>query len=73
MPDREIEGLQRDLKLIEESCGTETINLVVARAYLLPSNNRLMRYLSHHHGDLLAALKTVAEEGTPEAEAAQPD
>jgi hypothetical protein len=73
--EREIEGLQRDLKLIEESYGTETINLVLARSYLLRllGNNRVMRYLSHHHGDLLAALKTVTEEGAPEADAAEAD
>ena len=67
--EREIEGLQRDLKLIEESYGTETINLVLARAYLLRllSNNRVMRYLSQHHGDLLTALQSVIEEAAPEA------
>lgn len=71
--EREIEGLQRDLKLIEESYGTETINLVLARAYLLRllGNNRVMRYLSQHHGDLLTALKTVVEEATPAGAVAQ--
>ncbi len=52
---------------------TETINMVLARAYLLPGKNRVMRCLSHYLGDLLAALKTVAGEGPPEAEAARPD
>jgi hypothetical protein len=28
-------------------------------------------YLSQHHGDILAALKTVTEEATPEAGASQ--
>jgi hypothetical protein len=66
--EREIEGLQRDLKLIEESYGTETLNLVLARAYVLRllGNNRVMRYLSQHHGDLLVALKAVMEEIQPE-------
>lgn len=66
--EREIAGLQRDLKLIEESYGIETITLVLARAYLLCllGNNRVMRYLSQLHGDPLAALKSVIEEAAPE-------
>jgi ParB-like chromosome segregation protein Spo0J len=71
--EREIEGLQRDLKLIEESYGTETINLVLARAYLLRllGNNKVLRYLSQHHNDLLTALRTVVDEVAPDATAAQ--
>jgi hypothetical protein len=40
--EREVEGLQRELKLIEESYGTE------AQAYLLRllNNSRVLRYLS---------------------------
>ncbi len=61
--EREIEGLQKDLKLIEESYGTEMLNLVLARAYLLKllDNARVVRYLSQNHADLLAALRTVVD------------
>ncbi|MCC6363036.1 MAG: ParB N-terminal domain-containing protein [Bryobacterales bacterium] len=71
--EREVEGLQRELKLIEESYGTETLNLVLARAYLLRllSNSRVMRYLNQHHADLVVALKTVVEEAGPELQPAQ--
>jgi ParB-like chromosome segregation protein Spo0J len=71
--EREVEGLQRELKLIEESYGTETLNLVLARAYLLRllSNNRVMRYLTQHHKDLLDALQTVVEDSKPDAVAAE--
>lgn len=71
--EREVEGLQRELKLIEESYGTETLNLVLARAYLLRllSNNRVMRYLTQHHKDLLGALQTVVEDSKPDAVAAE--
>jgi len=71
--EREVEGLQRELKLIEESYGTETLNLVLARAYLLRllSNNRVMRHLNQHHADLVVALKTVVEEAGPELQPAQ--
>lgn len=71
--EREVEGLQRELKLIEESYGTETLNLVLARAYLLRllSNNRVMRYLAQHHKDLLGALQTVVEDSKPDVVAAE--
>jgi len=61
--EREIEGLQKDLKLIEESYGTEMLNLVLARAYLLKllDNARVVRYLTQNHSDLLAALRTVVD------------
>ena len=61
--EREIEGLQKDLKLIEESYGTEMLNLVLARAYLfkLLDNARVVRYMAQNHADLLAALRTVVD------------
>jgi hypothetical protein len=70
--EREIEGLHRDLSLMEESYGTEAINLVLARSYLLRllANSRVSRYLSQHHGDLLLAIRTVVEEAAPAADAA---
>ena len=71
--EREIEGLQGELELIEESYGTEALNLVLARAYLLRllNNNRVTRYLSQHHKDLLGALQTVMEDSAPDARAVQ--
>jgi hypothetical protein len=73
--EREIEGLQRDLKLIEESYGTETISLVLASACLLRlfGNNRVMRYFSQNHGELLTALKTVFDELAPTLSASAAD
>jgi hypothetical protein len=66
--EREIEGLQKDLKLIEESYGTEMLNLVLARAYLLKllNNQRVLRYLGQNHGELLAALRSVVDAVTAE-------
>ena len=71
--EREVEGLQRELKLIEESYGTETLNLVLARAYWLRlmNNTRVTRYLTQHHKDLLGALRTVVDDSAPEAQGAQ--
>lgn len=71
--EREIEGLQKDLKLIEESYGTEMLNLVLARAYLLKllNNSRVARYLSQNHADLLSALRTVVESVSAEGQVSE--
>jgi len=68
--EREIEGLQKDLKLIEESYGTEMLSLVLARAYLLKllNNARVVRYMSQNHPDLLAALQTVVDSVSAEGQ-----
>jgi hypothetical protein len=59
----EMEGLQRDLKLVEESHGTQVLNLVLAGGYLarLFGNARVTRYLGQHHAEILHQLQTVAE------------
>jgi hypothetical protein len=61
--EKEMEGLQRDLKLIEDLHGTQVLNLVVARSYLgkLFANARVTRYLGQHHADIFAELQTAAE------------
>jgi heptaprenylglyceryl phosphate synthase len=68
--EREIEGLQKDLKLIEESYGTEMLNLVLARAYLIKwlNNARVVRYLSQNHAELLSALQTVVDSVSAEGQ-----
>jgi hypothetical protein len=69
--EKEMEALQRDLKLVEESHGNEVFNLVLARGYLtkLFSNARVVRYLSQHNPDIFrelqAVCETVALETTP--------
>jgi ParB-like chromosome segregation protein Spo0J len=71
--EREIEGLQKDLKLIEESYGTEMLNLVLARAYLLKlmNNTRVVRYLAQNHADLLSALRTVVDSVTSDGQVSE--
>lgn len=60
---KEMETLQRDLKQIEESYGTEVLNLVVARGYLgkLFANARIARYLSQHYPDIFHELQGLPE------------
>ena len=61
--EKEMEVLQRDLKLIEESHGNQVLNLVLARGYLgkLFGNARIVRYLGQHHADIFRELQTVSE------------
>jgi RepB plasmid partitioning protein/ParB/Sulfiredoxin domain len=61
--EKEMEGLQRDLKLIEESHGNQVLNLVLARGFItkLLANARVARYLNQHHADIFAELKTISE------------
>jgi hypothetical protein len=65
----EMEVLQRELKLIEESHGTEVLNLVLARGYLakLFGNGRIARYLNQHHADILRELQSILEGSSLEA------
>ena len=61
--EKEMDSLQRDLKLIEASHGNEVLNLVLARGYLakLFSNGRIARYLGQHYGDILRELQGIVE------------
>jgi ParB-like chromosome segregation protein Spo0J len=61
--EKEMEGLQRDLKVVEESHGTQVLNLVLARGYLVKlfANNRVARYLDQHYSDVFYELKTMSE------------
>jgi len=61
--EREMEGLQGNLKTIEASYGNEVLNLVLARAYVakLLGNARIFRYLGLHHADTLKELQRVSE------------
>lgn len=66
--EKEMEALQRDLKMVEESHGNEVLNLVLARAYLkkLFANTRVVRYLNEHCPDIFIELQRIAEEASLE-------
>jgi ParB-like chromosome segregation protein Spo0J len=61
--EKEMEGLQCDLKVVEESHGNQVLNLVLARGYLakLFANTRVTRYLDQHHADIFRELKSMSE------------
>ena len=66
--EKEMEVLQRDLGLIEESHGNQVLNLVLARGYLakLLGNARVARHLGQHHEDILRELQSVSESSSLE-------
>lgn len=61
--EREMDGLTRDYKRIEDGFGTTVLNLVVARGYVtrLLGNTQIQRYLDRHHPEILSELKAVVE------------
>jgi hypothetical protein len=61
--EKEMEVLQRDLTLIEESHGNQVLNLVLARGYIAKSlgNGRVARYLGQHHADIFRELQSLSE------------
>ena len=60
---REMEVLQRDLKVIEDTHGDEVLNLVLGRGYLakLFAAARVVRYLNQQHPDIFRELQAIVE------------
>ena len=60
---REMEVLQRDLKVIEDDHGNEVLNLVLGRGYLakLFAAPRVVRYLNQQHADIFRELQAIVE------------
>ena len=67
--EKEMESIQGELKLIEESHGNQVLNLVLARSYVskLFENARVTRYLGQHHPDIFRELQAIAESQSVEA------
>lgn len=67
--EKEMAALERDFRLIEQSYGKNVLNLVLARGYLakLLSNNRVLRYLSGHYGDILAEFQKIVDASSLDA------
>ena len=59
--EKETEGLVKDIKLVKESYGKDTLNLVLACGYLsrLLENRRVVRYLSTQYPDILAEFRKI--------------
>lgn len=55
--------LDREFKLIEQTYGSDHLDLVLAAAYVtnLLSNARIVRHLARHHADLFNEFQKIAE------------
>ena len=60
---RESANLDREFRLIEESYGSDHLDLVLARGYLarLVGNARIARHLEQHHREILLEFMQIAE------------
>lgn len=61
--ERESANLEREFKMAEQSYGSDHLDLVLTKGYLakLLGNARVTRYLAHHHEEILAEFKRIAE------------
>lgn len=59
--EREMESLEQDFKAIETNYTENMMSLTLARGYIkrLLGNNRVLRYLREHHGDLLTEFEGI--------------
>ena len=64
--EKEMEMLQRDLRVVEDTHGNSVLNLVLARGYLskLFDNHRVARYLSQNHPEIYQELQKMADGGS---------
>lgn len=60
---QESEQLDREFRLIEQTYGSDHLDLVLAAAYVtsLLSNARIVRHLAQHHADLLNEFQKIAD------------
>ncbi|MDB5335983.1 MAG: Chromosome partitioning protein ParB [Planctomycetaceae bacterium] len=61
--EHEMATLGKEFKIIEETHGKNTLNLVVVIGYLkrLLDNSRISRFLTHHHQELLTEFQKIVE------------
>jgi len=61
--ERESANLEREFKVIEDSYGSDHLDLVLAKGYLVKilGNSRVVRHLTQHHQEILLELQKVAE------------
>jgi ParB-like chromosome segregation protein Spo0J len=60
--EEEMEGLEQDLKAVEESYGENMMTLTLARGYIkkLLENGKVVRFLNANHGDILGEFESIA-------------
>ena len=65
----EMEALERDILLIDDSYGRNVVNLTIARGYVkkLHENAKVVKYLAAKHADLLTEFQRVQEAASLDA------
>ncbi len=60
--EEEMEGLERDLKAVEDSYGENMMTLTLARGYIkkLLDNAKVVRFLNANHGEVLSEFESIA-------------
>jgi hypothetical protein len=71
--EREMAGLQHEMKLIEDSYGPDHLNLVLARGYLvsLLNNSKVFKYLLRNHAEILGEFQKISEAASMGLEAVE--
>lgn len=61
--EREMESLEKDFKLLQDSYGSNVLKLVQARGYLskLLANGNIVRYLLQNHSEILDEFQKIVE------------
>jgi hypothetical protein len=59
--ERESASLARELRLVEDTCGTDHLNLVIGRGCVakLISNTRITHYLETYHPEFLPEFEKI--------------
>jgi hypothetical protein len=65
----ELQALERDILLIDDSYGRNVVNLTIARGYVkrLLENTKVVKFLASKHGDLLTEFQRIQEAASLEA------
>jgi hypothetical protein len=65
----EMETLERDILLIDESYGRDVVNLTIGRGYVkkLLENAKVVKYLAAKHADLLTEFQGIQEAASLDA------
>ncbi len=71
--EKEMASLQHEIKLLEDSYGSDHLNLVLARGYLvsLLNNSKVSRYLTQNHSEILSEFQRISEAASMGSEAAE--
>lgn len=67
--EQEMQTLERDYLVLQDSHGRNVVNLTLARGYLkkLLDNGKVVRFLASKHADLLAEFQKIVEVASLEA------